>query len=328
MSIEERVRESMELIDEQRPSAEFRSRVMSAITPQVRRSGVGLGAAIAGASVLLIALLAINTAGWLEPALLPNLTSSQMPGQSASSLRPSSATPPTSKSPRPLGSDEIAIPTSPPLSAAGDALLSGTLGGEATVGGGCLWVAQPGQGDQTLARTSIVWPFGFRAFVNPLRLVGPDNETIAKVGDTLELAGGAPPPSYAPTVAQDPCGVGGIYVASGIESVNHVPVGIGKGSMQLKTRAAGTMGDCPSTFLSPIMLVMGDEGLQLRVVRSGENLDARWPDGFTARPGNRIVVVDGDEQVVMTQGVERTDARGEVRSNVIEFCGAGSRTYQ
>ena len=100
MSIEERVRESMESIDEQRPSAEFRSRVMSAITPQVRRSGVGLGAAIAGASVLLIALLAINTAGWLEPALLPNLTSSQVPGQSASSPRPSSATPPTSKSPR------------------------------------------------------------------------------------------------------------------------------------------------------------------------------------------------------------------------------------
>ena len=52
------------------------------------------------------------------------------------------------------------------------------------------------------------------------------------------------------------------------------------------------------------------------------------PMGSTARPGNRIVVVDGDEQVVMTQGVERTDARGEVRSNVIEFCGAGSRTYQ
>ena len=36
--------------------------------------------------------------------------------------------------------------------------------------------------------------------------------------------------------------------------MNYVPVGIGKGSMQLKTRAAGTMGDCPSTFLSPIML--------------------------------------------------------------------------
>ena len=80
----------------------------------------------------------------------------------------------------------------------------------------CGWLSQ-GRATRPLLGIFIVWPFGFRAFVNPLRLVGPDNETIAKVGDTLELAGGAPPPSYAPTVAQDPCGVGGIDVASGIE---------------------------------------------------------------------------------------------------------------
>ena len=75
------------------------------------------------------------------------------------------------------------------------------------------------------------------------------------------------------------------------------------------------------------MLVMGDERLQLRVLGSGRDLDVTWPSGFRARPGNRIAVIDENGTVVMTQGVEVSNARGTATRDQIEFCGLRDTSY-
>jgi hypothetical protein len=130
------------------------------------------------------------------------------------------ATPDTQASPS-LTAGEFALPTRPPNSnGGGDALLAGILGGSVRDGVGCLWLEEHAPNGSVAGLASIIWPYGYRAFVDPLRVVGPDGRTIATVGDRIEMGGGAPPLDYTPTPAQDPCGLGQVVSVSGVVSVN------------------------------------------------------------------------------------------------------------
>lgn len=129
--------------------------------------------------------------------------------------------------------DEIPLPTSPPGEHFGDALFEDVrLDGDPELNGGCLWLEltrdAPGGGDPAGTRTSAIWPYGFRGYRDPLRLVGPDGRLVARVGDVLSVGGGSPPVGYVIPPAQDPCGTGQVWAVSEVVSVNGVTVRIGQ----------------------------------------------------------------------------------------------------
>lgn len=328
MNLEERLRESLKAADDRQPSPDFAERVMGAIPP---RSGSMRPRLWLMAAAVFVAIGLLGSSFVLSrPVLVPSSPSRQTPNVATSPSSPSEVPAAASSSPS-LSPDEIALPTRAPHDpGGGDALLTGVLGGTARNGGWCIWVeaADGYEYSTAVTRASIIWPFGFHAFVNPLRVVGPDGQVLAKVGDTIELGGGGPPQDYVPTPAQDPCALGQIFSISSVGSVNGIAIGIGEGSLKLVTRSPGSSVACPSTFLEPVMLVMGDERLQLRILSSGRDLNVTWPPGFTARPGNRISVIDDNGMVVMTQGVEVSNARGTATDNQIEFCGLGEASYR
>lgn len=85
--------------------------------------------------------------------------------------------------------DPVPIPTGPP----GDsqyALTYGTLQGDAH--SKCLWLgdASPDDPLAVKGRVTVVWPHGYSALFDPVRLVGPDGRVVARQGDRLKLGGG------------------------------------------------------------------------------------------------------------------------------------------
>ena len=216
----------------------------------------------------------------------------------------------------------LPVATLAPGETGGDARGGGILGGRVATGTACFWVSSPGLG----VRTALVWPNGFSAAVDPLALLGPDGQVLAQPGDSVVLGGGGPPTGASPAPAQDPCGLGSVFLVASVVEVNGKAVNIGEGSLRLVTHAASAAGSCPSGYLPSLMLVMSGGHLRLRTT-DGTDLDATWPPGFTARSGNRITVVDPAGRVVATQGEEAGNLRGEVRTGSVEICGAGSRSY-
>ncbi|MDP8970437.1 MAG: hypothetical protein M3N52_08100 [Actinomycetota bacterium] len=61
--------------------------------------------------------------------------------------------------------------------------LSGTLGGDAGLEGGCAWLDTPH------GRYEVLWPSGYRIDQQPLRLIGPDGRVVAEAGDPLTVEG-------------------------------------------------------------------------------------------------------------------------------------------
>lgn len=76
-----------------------------------------------------------------------------------------------------------AAPTDIPTQPAGTEI-SGVLGGDAQLEGGCAWVETD---DGT--RYEVIYPEGYTVETDPLRLVGPDGGVVAEDGDRLELPG-------------------------------------------------------------------------------------------------------------------------------------------
>jgi hypothetical protein len=111
----------------------------------------------------------------------------------------------------------VPVATSAP-GGGGDALAAGTLGGRTHPGGACFWL---GEGSR---RVALVWPFGFTALTDPLRLVGGDRQVLARRGDHVQLGGGGPPVDYVLTPAQDPCKTGDVFAVSSVVSVNGAPL--------------------------------------------------------------------------------------------------------
>jgi hypothetical protein len=86
----------------------------------------------------------------------------------------------------------------------------GTLGGEPP----CLWLEyEEGQ------RTLVIWPAGFSARQDPVRVVAPDGRVIAAVGDVIE--GGGDPDRGAPVPG---CAISDSVLLTEISSVNGRPV--------------------------------------------------------------------------------------------------------
>jgi hypothetical protein len=252
----------------------------------------------------------LATQGATEGPLSPSASQPASPSDTglASSLEP--------------GATVIALPTTPPGTLGGDALATGTLDGDLRSGKLCLWISSaPNQA------AALVWPSGFTGRDHPLGVVGPDGQDIAQIGDSVALGGMGAPPGYVPTKAQDPCDTGHIFVVSIVGSVNGNRLDIGEGSLRLVTRQSGTPITCPATFLEPLLLVMTNGSLHLRQFGIGADFEVTWPNGFVAKSGGRITVVDPAGRVVMTQGSDVMNARGVERGRTIDVCGFGERTY-
>ena len=69
--------------------------------------------------------------------------------------------------------------------------LTGVLGGDGQLEGGCAWIEPTGGPDADLGdRVEPLWPDGHRVEFEPdLRLLGPDGEVVAVRGDELVLEG-------------------------------------------------------------------------------------------------------------------------------------------
>lgn len=223
--------------------------------------------------------------------------------------------------PSPSTAGALTVATLPPGSTAGDALASGKLGGQVAEGVACFWVSIVG-GD----RAALVWPYGFSAAADPLAVRGPDGQILAEPGDMVALGGGGPAAGAAIPPDQDPCGVGRLFRVSVVASVNGASVGVGEGSAQLVTRAAGTAMVCPSGYLPALMLVMSHGGLRLRTSDSID-LTPTWPAGFGSRQDSRIAVVDPAGRVVATQGILAMDLRGVLGPTSVDICGLGNHVY-
>lgn len=176
-----------------------------------------------------------------SPASGPSEAPASTPTTSAASLAPPTARPSPSARPtaspsaapaRSLLPDEIPLPTqSPGGHGLGDALFPDVrLAGDPDLNGGCIWVeltADVPGGARAGTRTSVVWPYGFRGFRDPLRLVGPDGRVVAHLGDVLSLGGGSPPVDFVIPPEMDPCKTGQVFAAGEVVSVNGVVVRIG-----------------------------------------------------------------------------------------------------
>lgn len=102
----------------------------------------------------------------------------------------------------------VPIPTQTDGFGGEDARITGVLQGDASEG--CLWLEGP-DGE----RTSVLWPPGYAAMFDPVRLVGPEGDVVANGGDQLQAGGGLyreeiPRCQYGDTVAR----VRGITVVS------------------------------------------------------------------------------------------------------------------
>lgn len=61
--------------------------------------------------------------------------------------------------------------------------ITGTLGGDAELEGGCAWISTPTE------RFEVLYPPGYSVQFEPLLLVGADGEVVAEEGDTLTIEG-------------------------------------------------------------------------------------------------------------------------------------------
>jgi hypothetical protein len=287
------------------------------------------------ASAILVACVGAQTGSTLGPA------SSESPAPAAegrangtvvdgatASLRTSDAPSPASAAPSASASIEpsatpsvFPVVTTPPGSLGMDALATGSLGGARHGSGVCFWI------EQGTTREALVWPYGFAALDDPLRLVGPDGQDLARPGDHVELGGGALPGETPPRRQDDPCGLGKVFIVSEVGTVNGVDLGVREGSLRLVTREHGTSAFCSSSPQVGLMLVMSESSLRVQVLSSGDIRQATWPAGFKARSGNRTTIVDGSGKVVMTQGVEDPTVRARVTASGADVCGFGTSIY-
>ncbi len=88
----------------------------------------------------------------------------------------------------------------------GETTITGELGGDAQLEGGCVWV----EADD--GRYEVLWPQGWQADADPVELRNPDGDVVAREGDEVRVTG-----AEATDVATT-CQVGTIFQASAVES--------------------------------------------------------------------------------------------------------------
>ncbi len=112
------------------------------------------------------------------------------------------------------------VPSAPVASPLDQQMLSGRLGGDSNLEGGCDWldVVWPRPGEKEASRFEPLWPQGYYVTFNPLRLWSPDGRIVAREGDVVTVAG-----RRRPDVATI-CQVGPVFEVRRILAVNGRPV--------------------------------------------------------------------------------------------------------
>lgn len=68
--------------------------------------------------------------------------------------------------------------------------LSGRLGGDAQLEGGCVWLDTPGpEAPGGISRHEPLWPEGYYVTFDPVRLWDPGDRLVAEEGDEVTVAG-------------------------------------------------------------------------------------------------------------------------------------------
>jgi hypothetical protein len=70
-----------------------------------------------------------------------------------------------------------------------DALIRGTLSSD----GQCFWI-----GTRNIHATVVIWPYGYRAATNPLRIIDNNGHVFARIGKVVSLGGGGVPTNLSP----------------------------------------------------------------------------------------------------------------------------------
>lgn len=94
---------------------------------------------------------------------------------------------------------------SPPAPPGDGAEISGTLGGDAQLEGGCVWLDTPD------GRIEPQWPAGYATTVDPVALVGPGGDVVAEQGDRVTVTGA---PAHD---VMSICQVGAIWTVTEVE---------------------------------------------------------------------------------------------------------------
>ena len=106
-----------------------------------------------------------------------------------------------SSSPQDPGSNAAAAPTAG--ATAGGESLTGTLGGDQELEGGCTWLDADGQ------RWQVQYPAGWQLTWDPLTLSGPDGQTAGE-GETVTVTGAEQPD------VMTTCQVGPVWAATSV----------------------------------------------------------------------------------------------------------------
>jgi hypothetical protein len=88
----------------------------------------------------------------------------------------------------------------------GETTITGALGGNAQLEGGCVWV------ETDDGRYEVLWPQGWQADADPVELRNPDGDVIAREGDEVRVTG-----AEATDVATT-CQVGTVFEAKAVKS--------------------------------------------------------------------------------------------------------------
>ncbi len=111
------------------------------------------------------------------------------------------------------------VPSGPVASLLDQHVLSGRLGGDSKLEGGCDWLdaVRPGAGEEEASRFEPLWPQGYHVTFDPLRLWSPDGRIVAREGDVVTVAG-----RRRPDIATI-CQVGPVFEVQRILAVNGRP---------------------------------------------------------------------------------------------------------
>lgn len=139
----------------------------------------------------------------MTPLLVVVLTAGCAAASAAGDGRGADPAPPSTTAAEAAASRTLRIPVreTPVGGLVRTASLSGRLEGQ--VGEGetaCLWI------DSSAGRRVLVWPAGYRAAADPLRVLDPDGRTVVTVGDQVTSAGGVQIRPPADTEALAACG--------------------------------------------------------------------------------------------------------------------------